>query len=359
MSKRYYIERDGVCHFELRDYQLRAIADFLAGRVAAAADHGVMPSSDTSSGMQYVDTNGQVWAIRKVSWFSMYNPEYAPPFKSLLVSTLSQYAGKSFVVCSNTDDLDVVEQLVTQRVPVDIGTDRSGSRMAGVAAVFGYSHSAYERMYIETAVLPPNIGVYTFTPVWPDGGCDTTATDVHIFHAIGYAFDSPNQPDVAAHLSDFELRELYGKLFGKILACCLHLKLSHIAIPFIGCGAFSSLRPNVYEKCWRPAFREMLATAKTVSLSVSILGAGGEDQLRTEELKVPFAGSFPKCLEALNTETTLIVNAWDPHSAIGNGNSADNSLDGHIGRCSAATALGTPHCNPALLDRTKWLRVLM
>ena len=43
-------------------------------------------------------------------------------------------------------------------------------------------------------------------------------------------------------------------------------------------------------------------------------------------------------------EGDLIVNAWDPHSAPGNGNDADHSFDGAMGRGSGI-----------LLTQTAWL----
>jgi hypothetical protein len=41
----------------------------------------------------------------------------------------------------------------------------------------------------------------------------------------------------------------------------------------------------------------------------------------------------------------LYVNAWNPHSMIGNGNCEDGSVDGVIGRMTNAVALGWPRSN--------------
>eukprot|EP00662_Eupelagonemidae_sp_cell21_P040825 gene40825-51159_t len=40
-------------------------------------------------------------------------------------------------------------------------------------------------------------------------------------------------------------------------------------------------------------------------------------------------GAFPSLLHTLPAAETLLVNAWDPHSIAGNGNAADQSLDGY------------------------------
>jgi hypothetical protein len=49
-------------------------------------------------------------------------------------------------------------------------------------------------------------------------------------------------------------------------------------------------------------------------------------------------------------DNTLFVNAWDPHSIIGNGNYNDDSLDGFWGRISNMSVLGWGYTNPYM----KW-----
>lgn len=49
---------------------------------------------------------------------------------------------------------------------------------------------------------------------------------------------------------------------------------------------------------------------------------------------------------AADLEETVLVNAWDPWSLIGNGNVFDNSLDGYWGRCSNMAVLGWLRTNP-------------
>jgi hypothetical protein len=60
---------------------------------------------------------------------------------------------------------------------------------------------------------------------------------------------------------------------------------------------------------------------------------------RDEGYMIPDCMSLP---ELSDKKKTLYVNAWDPHSAVGNGNSMDRSLDGFFGR---TTAMG-PLCHP-------------
>ena len=59
-------------------------------------------------------------------------------------------------------------------------------------------------------------------------------------------------------------------------------------------------------------------------------------------------GWFPNLFEDpwVYKPKTLFVNAWDPHSVPGNGNEADESLDGRIGRITNIAVNGTPMTNP-------------
>lgn len=47
-----------------------------------------------------------------------------------------------------------------------------------------------------------------------------------------------------------------------------------------------------------------------------------------------------------NMGVVVCMNAWDPHSVVGNGNSIDDSLDGFFGRYSAMAYLCSPKVNP-------------
>jgi hypothetical protein len=53
-------------------------------------------------------------------------------------------------------------------------------------------------------------------------------------------------------------------------------------------------------------------------------------------------------LKGATLDNTLFVNAWDPHSIIGNGNYNDPSLDGYWGRISNMSVLGWGFTNPEM-----------
>jgi len=51
-------------------------------------------------------------------------------------------------------------------------------------------------------------------------------------------------------------------------------------------------------------------------------------------------------LHTYQLSDALFVNAWDPHSVVGNGNYNDNSLDGHIGRFTDMAPMSFYPTNP-------------
>lgn len=53
-------------------------------------------------------------------------------------------------------------------------------------------------------------------------------------------------------------------------------------------------------------------------------------------------------LSGATLDNTLFVNAWDPHSIIGNGNYNDPSLDGYWGRYTNMSVLGWGFTNPEM-----------
>ena len=75
----------------------------------------------------------------------------------------------------------------------------------------------------------------------------------------------------------------------------------------------------------------------------------------TDSFKEDFEdiGYFPQNIEKVILRETLFVNAWDMLSVPGNGNAADRSLDGFIGRASAIGVLGTGLTNPRIRERSK------
>jgi hypothetical protein len=72
--------------------------------------------------------------------------------------------------------------------------------------------------------------------------------------------------------------------------------------------------------------------------------------------EIGIVGDLADILDVLPKDT-LYMNAWDPHSVVGNGNEADGSLDGWFGRLSDLAFLCTPATNPAMLRPEAYVQV--
>ena len=126
---------------------------------------------------------------------------------------------------------------------------------------------------------------------------------------------------------------------------------SHIALGLVGAGFFAEYYPGGQDAFNRDVWRPALATVRTKppNRGVRVMILADRD--------VPTYGKslgfFPTTAVAAAQQRAalrdiLFVNAWDPFSMVGNGNAADNSLDGWMGRSSASAYLCWPLTNPAI-----------
>ena len=217
-----------------------------------------------------------------------------------------------------------------------------------------------DRHYNAHGTLAPNIASYTPAIVKKD---NEFYGNVHIIHAIGYAFDKKKQSDYKYFFTQGrtkadivnELISRYRRVFRKIYYCAKELELKKVVMSLVGANNFADLfegnnnkmgRYAFQEQVWVPAF---LAEQKMNSdIETVFMGSGGSKAvaLLENKFKVTDIGRFPNNIDKVDTETTLFVNAWDMLSLPGNGNSADGSLDGYVGRVSNIAVIGTPMTNP-------------
>jgi hypothetical protein len=119
----------------------------------------------------------------------------------------------------------------------------------------------------------------------------------------------------------------------------------------VGCSAFATFLPLDTETTKQWLSLEQLDKTKSVqgspaakSLYFRTMFEVFEDSNITltplERIPDSYLGKSQKELEK-----TLICNAWDPHSMVGNGNWKDNSLDGFFGRCTLMAPLCWPVSN--------------
>eukprot|EP00746_Dinoflagellata_sp_MGD_P135070 gnl/MRDRNA2_/MRDRNA2_68992_c0_seq1.p1 gnl/MRDRNA2_/MRDRNA2_68992_c0~~gnl/MRDRNA2_/MRDRNA2_68992_c0_seq1.p1 ORF type:complete len:403 (+),score=83.17 gnl/MRDRNA2_/MRDRNA2_68992_c0_seq1:63-1271(+) len=347
--------------------------------------HPVFPRRQVAAGAGFLSKNEVMSRARGLR--STYAPAYAFP-----MWTIQQYLGDRFAAfeedarqCAIFIDegttSDVALALASEREPVNIGMKRPYDKSI-LEELFGWQTGMYgEIAGVDASKLPPNIAIMCRTPVIGGlSGPEQEASQeqlydpnnkVHILNVIGYAFDNPRQPDQRYFLGDestisnekrLELKSRFAAIFDKIFAAALHYKLEVIVLAKFGAGAFSENYPgDMNKEIWLPAFEASFnAWAKRLQeggvKEISLMG-GDNDLVSTIKGKGFTCETytfFPDPIRAQLGEKlrkAMLVNAWDSWSCIGNGNFADRSLDGFMGRATAMAILGWPLTNPCLADR--------
>jgi len=264
---------------------------------------------------------------------------------------------KTVVYYESKDDIEEVNEVVIMREPTNIALSRmyDESRMG---EEFGYNIGGYSLH--KKGTIMPNIAVYCYaTLVHPSTNEKQRLVNAHVINLIGYAFDSPNQPDYkyfnrkdrgrgSGHGNDsiIELIEHYERMWLKAYKCAKHLRKRGVAIDRImiynvGGGAFAGYHtPYFIKGIFEPAFNKVHEMFTKASIQVE-----GYDWSTHcfNGPRIPESLFEPETMASL--DTTLYVNAWDPWSLIGNGNERDGSLDGCWGRWSNMAILGWPITN--------------
>ena len=257
---------------------------------------------------------------------------------------------------------------------------------------FGWETGAYGKSTVNE--LYPNIGIYCHaSAIKPKSDSNTdknpeytvttndTEVNVHVMNLVGYAFDNAEQPDYKffktkycksenndvlvpkddGHKVKFktDLIARYRKIWLKACYICKYKHLNILFIYGVGNVNFSRLLPgewsgesNFYNEIFLPAFGP-----KTSVEEGSPYKFCNDNRINVENFEfVAFnpvsLNNIPAVLfgNKMNTlNDILFINAWDPWSIIGNGNFADNSLDGYWGRSSNLSVLGWPMTNPELI----------
>jgi hypothetical protein len=273
--------------------------------------------------------------------------------------SFNKYAPAARIYTTSNKPDQIIQRLVTEREPVNIDMRHLFNRQS-IQEHFGYNTSYYQRYWNKTKTICSNIGVYTLVPILHK----EKQSDIHLYHAIGYAFDNIDQPDYNAILGDDTvslsvktkiLIQLYKNVFKCIFRCAVDQKLKHIVMSIIGGGAFSLRYPggrdSFQKNIWIPAFESIIGMYPEIVIECMGVEPGMPVTEFFESKGYANLGRFPDLLsnQSFDNDQTLIVNAWDCHSFPGNGNKGDNSLDGWIGRFTPIQFFGCGLTNPYLL----------
>lgn len=329
--------------------------------------------------------------IRMQNWFDSVEPDgYRFPHWIIDLfkhnkSIFDDLCSKVLIYTTHDDDDDeddknkkLVLKLATEREPVNIAKEQFYNK-AKFHECFGWTDGLYDRYYKSTGKLAPNIAVFT-----PSVFLQTKfhqrdfyhqkmikeLVQMNIFHVIGFAMDDKKQTDYKylttkvplSKRSDF-LFQFYFRIFKMIFECAMNHYFRIVVLPPVGLGHFSSLYDGDLFKTWRDALMKAISTytdATSPYIRLQLMGFNEKDAKILRDFLSPLIdfeetiGYFPQCVPLINLSNSLIVNAWDPLSAPGNGCFGDHSLDGAIGATTTCAVVGNGALNPFMgLDRVK------
>ena len=165
-----------------------------------------------------------------------------------------------------------------------------------------------------------------------------------MFNAIGYAFDSNEQPDYQYFIGNKkqpELSKRYIELFHRVYQCAVEKNIDTVVMSLVGANIFAENynddnitgKHHFQETVWAPAL--LVVMEQFPGIKTVMMGSGEAKAFRLEGTalaNIEDTGYFPSQnagkMEESELSKTMFVNAWDPWSMVGNGNNKDNSLAG-------------------------------
>ena len=260
---------------------------------------------------------------------------------------LRDFGKKSFVIYTNGSREEAV-RLATEREPVNMTMVRWYDEDA-LQREFGYARGAYGDLSEEGTKLPPQIAVACVTPVRYKG----KTREVAVVNLVGMAFDHEAQPDYQVLITnqtngELDKKRLFGlmvKTYQMAFQAAEIMGRSTLCCSPIGDNAFRPKHFYVTQNSFLDeVIKPAVEQAKRSFPKIEMIWAQYPD------FKVPSAffgtDSSTTSQWTEDLDKRLFVNAWDCWSMLGNGNGADNTVDGFWGRSSAIALLGWPTSNP-------------
>jgi hypothetical protein len=284
--------------------------------------------------------------------YSVYKPECRPTrckrWLDSQPSNLKDLAQQAMVFYPQAYSFEQAFTLASQREPVNIEMKRQPYyHEAKLQEQFGYRRCPYGG-----ADVSPNLAVFTRTPFWPNAAKASASPPyiANVLHLIGAALDSEEQPDYEAFykhgvLNMGHLIKFYRQVYTMMIKAALVVQRRHkrpmklVLVGLIGSAAFWQLPDAAqynYDDHITPVLDALIHDyADQLTIRVVHYGEADNTFSLLQQGKVSQA----------ELDSTILTNAWDCWSMLGNGNEKDDSLDGFYGRASAIAALGWPTCN--------------
>ncbi len=254
-------------------------------------------------------------------------------------------------------------RIIYQREPTNIAMTPNQYNREELKKLFGYEQGIYNDKEAKKAdqssfsALPNTVAVYSETYLWdPAGG--TNKKEIACFSLPAPALDSALQPHYKYYMSEGKLDEKKYQqemefLFRTIEKAARDHKdcafgnkgLKRLVLSRFGQGAFLGILSQEDRKVANNTFRKemevFLDRIKEMGLQVVMSEYSHPNEVWYDKMII---GD----ILATSQEGDLIINAWDPNSAPGNGNDSDISFDGAMGKGSAI-----------LLTQTAWLNATL
>lgn len=329
-------------------------------------------------------------------FYDLYSPECRPNtnwkcLSNYVASDSFKKHSQSAKVYFNAGQMNPVDAqcVARQREPVNIAMNRHYDRKK-LKQLYGYELSAYcdqeavKQDGASFSKLPNTAGIYSETYLWSIPGEESTKKEIACLSIPAPALDSESQPHYGYYVQNSTLNlkryrqemEFLAKTAVQVFidnrdSAFKGSGIKRFLLPRLGLGAFlgtlSAQDRQQAKEIFYQAFTEEISKNRQAFEGVDIaMVEYNPDYL--DEMEKQFAEKL-KARSNLKVyaligdilkvakEGDLINNAWDPHSAPGNGNDADISFDGAMGKGTGIGVTQNFHINPILKDVKAYIGV--
>ena len=258
-------------------------------------------------------------------------------------------------------------KIVFQREPTNIAMGINQYNEKNLEKIFGYRKGVYNDTNARKKngssfnELPNSVTVYSETYLWdPPGG--KNKKEVACLSLPTPALDSTKQPHYNYYMEEGKLdAKKYEQEMEFLFKCIERVVrdnkdrafegkgIKRLVLSKFGQGAFLGALSRYDQKIAHNAYRKQLAIFLNNINNIDIEIVMSEyshpgDNIWHDHMII---GDIIKTAQ----QGDLIINAWDPHSAPGNGNDADHSFDGSMGKGSGIPLIQTSWLNKILRNQ--------
>lgn len=306
---------------------------------------------------------------------SVYQPMYAPQENRQNLQEYSQSLdyqrhAKTARIYYHSSQLaeDDALRIIFQREPTNIGMDQLYDKKK-LNELFGYQSSVYNDVSIRKADgslfkdLPNTAAVYSETYLWdPVGG--KGKKEIACLSLPAPALDSPKQPHYNYYVKGDKLdAEKYEQEMGVLFKCIEktirdnkvtafgNKGINRVVLSKFGQNAFlKALKPKsrmIAQQIYRTQMAIFLHNIEDINLEIVMSEFVFNPKFHEKWHDNIIIGDITEVAQ----ERDLIINAWDPHSAPGNGNDTDFSFDGAMGKSTGILLTQTSWFNETLKSK--------